>query len=694
MSASLPKNVLYYGKDEPPPQQIPLGAGPLSLIYEAGDLRYIRLGGREVIRRIYAAVRDRNWGTIPGQLQNVKMDVREDSFHISYDSEHKQREIHFLWHGEIAGESDGTIRFTFDGEARTTFLRNRIGFCVLHPIQECAGATCRVEYIDGTSKTAVFPGLVAAEQPVKGIHDLRAIAHEVQPGVWAELGMEGDVFEMEDQRNWIDASYKTFCTPLRLPFPVEIKAGTKVRQVVTLKLCQMPDARYQMTDFKIAEESENRTSTLRSSHPLQVVRCSTATEDGSGIVNLEIGKSPVRLPSIGLGASSDPNPENYPHPARLKALSLAHLRVDLHFDQECWQAELARGLGEAEIIGCPIELALHLSGLPADDLKDLTEAMTRSRCRSSEFAAPARAFCRVLALTIGEKTTSPHSILAVRSMVREFGLSISEPTVGAGTNADFYQLNQFGPAADLCDFICWSMNPQVHAFDNLSLAETPSAIAAQVETAKERYRGARVVVSPVTLKPRFNPVATGTEAERLQDELPSQVDSRQMSLFGASWTLAAFKHLAGSGVDSVTFYETSGWRGVMETAAGSLLPEKFPSIPDAVFPLYHVLADIGEFRGGEVVVSRSSDPLAVESLVLRKDSRRRVMLANMTDRPRSVSIRELKEEATLQRLNETNAEFAMREPEKFRANTAEALRARDGRIELQLMPYEIATIEG
>jgi len=48
----------------------------------------------------------------------------------------------------------------------------------------------------------------------------------------------------------------------------------------------------------------------------------------------------------------------------------------------------------------------------------------------------------------------------------------------------------------------------------------------------------------------------------------------------------------------------------------------------------------------------------------------------------------------LKRLNETNAELAMREPEKFRAEATEALRARDGRIELQLMPYEILTVEG
>ena len=48
--------------------------------------------------------------------------------------------------------------------------------------------------------------------------------------------MEGDTFETEDQRNWTDASFKTYCTPLGLPFPVEIKKGDVVEQSITIGL--------------------------------------------------------------------------------------------------------------------------------------------------------------------------------------------------------------------------------------------------------------------------------------------------------------------------------------------------------------------------------------------------------------------------------------------------------------------------
>ncbi len=181
------------------------------------------------------AVRDRNWGTVPAALSNLRIEAGPDSFRIAYDAAHVQGDIDFRWHGEIAGGADGTITFRLDGAARTTFLRNRIGFCALHPAA-LAGARCRVTHVDGTVEEARLPDFIVSDQPVQPFADLRALAHEVRPGAWAEVRFSGDVFEMEDQRNWTDASFKTYCTPLRLPYPVEVRAGERVAQAVALVL--------------------------------------------------------------------------------------------------------------------------------------------------------------------------------------------------------------------------------------------------------------------------------------------------------------------------------------------------------------------------------------------------------------------------------------------------------------------------
>ena len=51
-----------------------LRAGPLTTLFVDGDLRRVGLGGREVVRRLYGAVRDRNWGTVPGETRELRIE--------------------------------------------------------------------------------------------------------------------------------------------------------------------------------------------------------------------------------------------------------------------------------------------------------------------------------------------------------------------------------------------------------------------------------------------------------------------------------------------------------------------------------------------------------------------------------------------------------------------------------------------
>jgi hypothetical protein len=152
--------------------------------------------------------------------------------------------------------------------------------------------------------------------------------------------------------------------------------------------------------------------------------------------------------------------------------------------------------------------------------------------------------------------------------------------------------------------------------------------------------------------------------------------------------------VAESGVYSVTYYETSGWRGVMEREVDAARPEGFHSIPGAVFPLYHVLAGVGEFAGGEVIDGRSSDTLRLEGLALRKADKARVLLANLSAEPQQIRVSDLSGRVWVRRLDERNAEDVMRSPEAFRAEKGELVQTARGVLELELLPYGIARIDG
>jgi hypothetical protein len=214
-----------------------------------------------------------------------------------------------------------------------------------------------------------------------------------------------------------------------------------------------------------------------------------------------------------------------------------------------------------------------------------------------------------------------------------------------------------------------------------------------VKSARRLAEGLPVMVSQATLKMRFNAYATGPQPPTPPGELPPQVDVRQMSLLGAGWTAGSIKYMAESGAYSVTYYETTGWRGVMEREAGSPLPDKFHSFPGSVFPLYHVLADVGEFMGGEVLPTTASDSLKVDGLALHRDGKTRVLLANLSPEPQRVSVHNLSQRVRVCHLDETNAEKAMCSPEDFRTGEGETAQTQQAVLELNLLPYAVARID-
>jgi hypothetical protein len=641
MEPGIRLKVLLDGGDETAPLVRELRAGPLRLLFENGDLRYLKVGEHEVIRRIYVAVRDRNWGTILPRFSNLAIEAGNESFQITFDAHHQEGAIDFRWHGTIVGEASGAITYRMAGEALATFWRNRIGICVLHPASS-AGASYVVEHPDGSTDAGILPVDIAPHQPMR---EMRALTHEVIPGVRAEVRFEGDVFEMEDQRNWTDASFKTYSTPLELPYPVEVTAGTRVVQSVTLSIH--------------GEVPPTRATSAPLTFQIQ-------PDEGD------------RLPRIGLGFARHEPPLSSGEIERLRALHLAHLRVDLHLKDVAYGDLLRQATAAARALGIGLEVALFVGTTPEAELTRLADLLAVIR-------PPIDAW---LIFRDGEIVTSAASL----GLARET-LAAASPRArfGGGTNQFFTELNRNRPPADAFDLIAYSVNPQVHAFDNRSLVETLPVQATTVESTRRFLGQTPVAISPITLRPR-GALSVASAGPADQDP-PSSVDPRQLSLLGAGWTLGSLKYVAASGAARVTYYETTGRRGVMETDAGSPRSDQFPPLPGAVFPLYHVFADVGEFATGRVVASVSSDPLRVEGIVLTQPGRTRILLANLTGESCSVELLGLPDPLRLTTLDETNVLDALRAPEAFRARPGNLVRAREGRLMLDLRPYALARLD-
>lgn len=218
-----------------PPIEIQMGSVSLIIEPESGQLRYVRVGGEEIIRGIYAAVRDRNWGTVPANLARFTVQERKDGFKCTFAASHQTSEIGFNWIGRIEGSNvngEATIEYEMEGEVSKAFDTCRTGVCVLHP-RTIQGTKAEVEHTSSPCSTGSFPVFVQPDQPFK---DIKAITHPLGDGTIARIEFFGEVFEMEDQRNWADPSYKTYCRPQEWGSPYSLKQGQKIQHRIKITL--------------------------------------------------------------------------------------------------------------------------------------------------------------------------------------------------------------------------------------------------------------------------------------------------------------------------------------------------------------------------------------------------------------------------------------------------------------------------
>jgi hypothetical protein len=506
---------LVHGSDDPLPERLAVRAGPLSLVIEAGDVRHVHAGGREVVRRIYGAVRDHLWRTIPARLTGFALERGDETFTCRYHAEHRGHDAAFSWDAAIEGRADGSLTFAFDGVADATFDRNRIGLCLLHPLPASSGARVRVTTSRGETRALRFPDLVTREQPIEGFDDIAALACEIGPDLWVEATLEGDVFQAEDQRNWIDASTKIYSTPVGLPKPVRVPAGTRISQRITLRL----------------RRDGGETARIAAA-PFAIDPDRGGLRFGDGATG--------RVPAIGVRS-----------PTALRHVPAAHLRVDVDLCEAAPASSRAAAAALAPADGPPIELALHL---PADGAA-ATAALAR-------IDLPGADVVRVLAFTTGHDTTQPATLAAVRAWLR--GLGRAATPIATGTPSDLARIHLAPSPLVSGDAVCWAMDPQAHATDLTTIAETPDGARDQVRSVRRRHPGV--------------PVAVAASFGR-----HGQPDPRIGSLFAAGWALALIGALGEAGADSVTLLDDPG-------------AEATPSSS----PLLGVLAALAPYAGARV----------------------------------------------------------------------------------------------
>lgn len=573
---------------------VPLTAGRLSLKFEQGRLTDFYYGDTCVLKEMYFALRDRDWGTVPFVITEGFVEKRERGFKIVFKAEHVQDGIVFSWDGSIKGGEDSTVRYSFEGIAGSEFERNRLGFCVLHP-DSYAGKRCVVTHGDGAVQEGAFPELIAAHQPFL---DIREIASFPAEGSVLRVAFDGEIFEMEDQRNWTDASFKTYCTPLKQQFPVTVYEGDTVCQSVTVSL------------RIVAENSDfSKAGTVRNQEDKNQLK--------PHIISPPVVCA-VQFPSIGCCIEGNLSEEQ----KRLtEIMSPAHLRYDYFFGTE--EKDKIKSMDEIENIVKidNIVEAESISGwLRKTDIK-LVLAIHFPDGKEKRLKEAAALAGRLKGLVDSIVVCGMGNKLPDRDLVARLKADpvFEGIAIGSGTDAFFTQLNRRRPDATTWDFVSYSNNPQVHAFDDQSVMETIRGQRWNILSCKALYRKP-ICVTPITMKMRWNPDAAepGPEGGKLFSE---EADVRQTSAFLAAWTLKSLCMMVQEGISLVTYYSLTGKRGVMGQAPDGA------DVNPVIYPVYAVLAFAGHFKH-EHCSSRWGESFA--ELYAEKDKKIYGLIGNCT----------------------------------------------------------------
>jgi hypothetical protein len=468
-----------WGETTSPPHEWRVGKWQLEL--RDDELADIRFDGRTVIRSIRGVARDRDWGTIPARVD--------------------------LSASLVVEASGDRLDVSWECHANQPFLRNRLGLVVLHP-PTVAGRELRITHSDGRVETSAFPRDISPHQPADDFVELGWGSD----GVTTRVEFSGDIFEMEDQRNWTDASFKTYSTPLSLPFPVAVARGSTTVQRI-----------------RIACSADS----LPAAH----------VEDDT--IRLHATGRPV--PAVGTSASTGAQ-----HPPT--AAYGETLLVELPAHTDVWRAALARAVAEAGTLTLDVRII-------ASEQHQIDDVLTA--------VAP----LKLARIGVFSATTHVSEPALWRKLID--GLDARRlriPTVG-GTRAHFTELNRTLARlpADIPAH-SFSVTPQMHATNRQQIVESIAMMRSVAENAVRMTR-TPVHIGPVTLRPRFNAVATSPTRDAQVTDLAhgynaavmdDATDNRQTSSALAVWTVASAAALAVDGVESITWFEQSGPRGLRD----------------------------------------------------------------------------------------------------------------------------------
>ncbi|MBV9538480.1 MAG: hypothetical protein JOY70_06065 [Acidisphaera sp.] len=576
-----------FGTSEPAGPRTRLRAGLLAVELADGALRRVHWNGVELLRGLECLVRDAEWKTEP--FVDVAESLTEQAGQFVCERRFSLMGGALAGVVSFTGEATGTLLARMEIAVRREVTVNRIGFVVLHPAH-LAGTSGEVEHPDGTREPFRFPELVAPAQPVR---DIAALAFTFER-VSSRTAFAGDVWEMEDQRNWTDASFKTYSRPLDLPRPYMLMAGTTLTQSVRVDFhgagpkhptdgrrpCRINGATQPFPEVALAVENgwmpERHELDLLVASGIRRLQARVDARDGTDVL--------ARVSACA---------------AALRAAVDLEVLLDDDADASAAVATLRRSMDELELA------PEHLIGLPRAYLESF---QPNGRWPSG---------------------LTPERVAGLLSH------AFPESRVGGGALTNFTEFNRCPPNATTCDYVSHGITAIVHAADDRSVMETLQALPQVFATGMAIGGGCSYRLGLAAIGMRTNPYGSACADNHKQVRRPmAHADPRQRGLFAAAYAIGVLAAAHRAGIESLALAAPVGPFGIVHRRAPWPQPpfDDDPSL--RLYPLFHVLRAAARGRRAPAL-ELSGLPPDMTGLGFIVRSKPFLLLANTSDEPRT-----------------------------------------------------------
>ena len=518
-----------YGCHQPLPARTTLRAGALSLERIGGRFGPVRVQGHEVWHGLAFLYRDADWGTPEPVFEQVQHHADAQGFVLELRGHIPcaptdvaglpADDARIALHLTVRANAEGEVQLRAEAIPTHPLRTNRCGWVLMHPLQ-AAGCRIEVQHVDGRTSQSSLPEEVPAWPPFTAV---RALRHEYLPGHWAEVLLPGEDYELEDQRNNADASFKTYSRSNFMPRPYVLAAGEPLIREMRLRLLGPAPA----------------------AAPPQVVAVPR--------LHLPAAEAATDLPRLGMAIT--PTTSHGIEPWELDVLRQwrpAFLHLTLWTDTLADDMDWSGVQTVLQATGAGLRLDLCASeGLGDGGAQD--NALRR--------------FAKQL-VQVG---VSPTSVAALPCGPRAAALLrqiFPTATIGGGTAHFFAQLNRL-EASGSEDFMAFTVCPIVHGTDDNTMMHGLQSLPSMLKTARRRHPGRAWHIGPSWLPARASPLGQQPASLGLQRTALARLDPRTRGLFGAAWLLGHLAATAQAGVDALTLPPLVGDDGLWWFDAGA-----------------------------------------------------------------------------------------------------------------------------